>query len=272
VDGLSSIVLRDLPWRRTRDPWAIVVSEVMLQQTQVDRVVPKWHAFMTRFPTAAACADAPLADVLAQWQGLGYPRRAQRLQALAGVVRDGFPGTVDALEALPGVGSYTARAVAVFALEQRDIGVVDTNVERVIQRHDGIEMTRREAQARADELSRGADDAWAHAQQLMELGAVVCRARSPRCHDCPVRSGCRWQGSAFEPDPWRSRSHQSRFEGSDRQGRGRLMKALVDAPVPATGLAAVMGWPDDPDRAVRVASTLIDDELARFDGTQYRLP
>jgi A/G-specific adenine glycosylase len=127
--------LRDLPWRRTRDPWAVLVSEVMLQQTQVTRVIPRWESFLVRFPTAAACAAAPLADVLREWQGLGYPRRARNLHATAQRVEElgAFPRDLEGLLALPGVGRYTARALLAFAFEL-DAAVVDTNVRRVVAR------------------------------------------------------------------------------------------------------------------------------------------
>ena len=145
--------LRDLPWRRTRDPWAVLVSEVMLQQTQVPRVVPSWFEFLDAYPTPAACAAAPLGDVLRLWQGLGYPRRARNLHATAQRVTElgGFPTTLDGLLALPGVGPYTARAVLAFAFEA-DVAVVDTNIARVLARLHGRRLTPKQVQAAADEL------------------------------------------------------------------------------------------------------------------------
>ena len=153
--------LRDLPWRRTRDPWAVLVSEVMLQQTQVERVIPRWLALLEAFPTPAACAAAPLGDVLRLWQGLGYPRRARNLHAAAQSITElgGFPASLDGLLALAGVGSYTARAVLAFAFEA-DAAVVDTNIARVFARFAGERLTAKQVQAAADAaLPHG--EAWA---------------------------------------------------------------------------------------------------------------
>lgn len=177
--------LRDLPWRRTRDPWAVLVSEVMLQQTQVPRVIPKWQAFMAAYPATADCAAAPLGDVLRLWQGLGYPRRARNLHAAAAQVEalGGFPTTLDGLLALPGWGS-TRHAVLAFAFEA-DAAVVDTNIARVHARVAGRRLTSGEVQRAADAaLPRG--QAWAWNQCLMDLGATVCRPQAPQCAECPL--------------------------------------------------------------------------------------
>ena len=268
--------LRDLPWRRTREPWPVLVAEVMLQQTQVDRVVPRWERFLDRFPDPAACAGAPVGDVLREWSGLGYNRRAVNLHRCAtrvvalhaGLV----PADLDALLALPGVGPYTARAVLAFAFEV-EAAVVDTNVARVLARRAGHRLSAGEAQALADGAAPPGQ-AWAWNQVLLDLGAVVCRAREPRCGECPVADGCAWRGMG--PDPANGSAgvggRQPRFEGSDRQGRGRLVSALSDGPVPADRLAEVMGWPDDPERAGRVAAGVRADGLAVRCGSGYRLP
>lgn len=259
---------RDLPWRRTRDPWAVLVSEAMLQQTQVARVVPRYHAFLERFPTPAACAAAPQGDVLTRWAGLGYNRRAVQLHRAAGAVVERHGGAVPAdlvaLLALPGVGPYTARAVLAFAFEL-DAAIVDTNVARVLARRTGRRLTPKEVQAAADDwLPPGA--AWAWNQGLLDLGAGVCTARSPGCDGCPVSAGCAWwQAGRPSPDPAAGSAGvsgpQSRFEGSDRQGRGRLVEALRAGPVADAELAAAMGWPGDPPRAERVAATLVAEGL-----------
>ena len=270
---------RDLPWRHTRDPWAVLVSELMLQQTQVARVVPKYHAFLERFPTPAACAAAPRSAVVEAWAGLGYNRRAVNLHRCAEAVVCDHGGTLPAdlaaLLALPGVGPYTARAVLAFAFEQ-DVGVVDTNVARVLARHGGRSLQPREVQAAADAaVPSGAG--WRWNQAMLDLGATVCRARRPGCDACPVRSGCAWAGGVDAPDPAVGSAGvsggQSRFEGSDRQGRGRLVDALRRGPVEAAAVPAVMGWPEDPGRARRVAATVVVDGLAAVDalGT-WRLP
>ncbi|HKH03985.1 MAG TPA: A/G-specific adenine glycosylase [Acidimicrobiales bacterium] len=271
--------LRDLPWRRTRDPWGVLVSEVMAQQTGVDRVVGYYHRFLDRFPTPADCAAAPAGEVVRLWQGLGYNRRAVNLHRCAVAVVERHAGRLpDALAdllALPGIGPYTARAVLAFAFE-RPVGVVDTNVGRVLARWSGRPLTAPEAQARADALVPG-DWPWLWNQSVMELGAAVCRRRRPACASCPVRAGCAWARAGLtSPDPADGSAGvstgQSRFDGSDRQGRGRLVDALCRGPVPWDALPDVMGWPSDPARARRVASALVADGLALDHGDALRLP
>jgi A/G-specific adenine glycosylase len=277
--------LRELPWRSTRDPWAVLVSEVMAQQTGVDRVVPKYHAFLARFPDPAACAAAPVAEVVRLWAGLGYNRRALNLHRCAEVVvaRHGgaLPDDLAALLALPGVGPYTARAVLAFAFE-RPVGVVDTNVGRVLARWTGRPLRAAEAQALADGLaaaagSAGGERSWRWNQSVMELGAAVCRRRRPDCAACPVAPWCRWgEDGLVPPDPADGSAGvttgQPRFAGSDRQGRGRLVAALCAGPVPVADVAAVVGWPEDPARADRVAVGVLEDGLAVRDGDLLRLP
>lgn len=267
---------RDLPWRNTRDPWAILVSEAMLQQTQVSRVVPRYEGFLEAFPTPHACADAPLAEVVRMWEGLGYNRRAVHLHraAEAVVTEHGgeVPDDLDALLELPGVGPYTARAVLTFAFE-RDHGVLDTNAARVLARAvSGHPMTRSQAQSLADELVP-VGRAWEWNQAVLDLGATVCTKRSPDCDVCPVAAHCRWAISGLPaPDPAEGTAGagtpQSRFEGSDRQGRGRLVDALRGGPLPLERIPDAAGWPDQPDRAHQVADTLVVDGLAEVvDGT-----
>ena len=238
-------VKRPLPWRETRDPYALLVSEVMLQQTQAARVVPYYEAFLARFPDAAALAAAPPRDVLEAWSGLGYNRRAALaaapprdvLEAWSGlgynrralllqraareVAEHGWP---DDLEQLPGVGPYTAAAVGSFAWD-RQTAAVDTNVRRVLERHDGTFRPPKALAARARELlppGRAAD----FNQAMMELGATVCRPRLPRCGDCPVQHGCAADGQGGPQPPPRRRGAE-RFEDTDRYARGRVLAALI---------------------------------------------
>jgi A/G-specific adenine glycosylase len=193
---------RDLPWRRTRDPYAILVSEVMLQQTQVERVVPRYLAWLERWPTVAALAAASPADVIRAWQGLGYNRRGLNLhRAAQRITAEGWP---DDLTKLPGVGPYTAAAVANFALG-RDVLPVDTNVSRIQER-------------------TGHDFSPAAGQALMDLGATVCLARVPRCGVCPLGSACPSRGRRYEP-----LRKQSRFEGSFRQRRAQTLRLVAEA-------------------------------------------
>ncbi len=262
--------LRDLPWRRTRDPWAVLVSEVMLQQTQVTRVVPRWKAFLDRLPDPATCALAPVGEVIGLWVGLGYNRRAVQLRRAATevVARHGgqLPSTLPELLALPGVGPYTARAVLAFAWEQ-PAAVVDTNVARVLARAvAGHRLAPIAAQATADSLVP-AQRSWAWNQAMLDLGARHCRSR-PSCSGCPLRTGlCAWSGAgAPDPDPARGSAgvsgRQPPFIGSDRQGRGRLVRALQTGPVALVELAEAAGWPGQTDRAARVAASLVADGLA----------
>jgi A/G-specific adenine glycosylase len=264
--------LRDLPWRRTRDPWAILASEVMLQQTQAPRVIPKWLAFVDAYPTPSECAAASLGDVLRLWQGLGYPRRAKSLHAAAGdIVRRGeFPSTLEDLLRLPGVGQYTARAVLAFAFEQ-DVAVVDTNIARVLARVSGCRLTAREAQAAAD-AALPAGESWAWNQCLMDVGAVLCRPLAPRCAGCPLRARCSWRGLGEDPavgSAGVSRT-QARFDGSDRQARGRLMKALMAAPLGRGEAAEVMSCTTE--RAERLIDALAADGLVVANRLTIRLP
>jgi A/G-specific adenine glycosylase len=192
---------RDLPWRRTRDPYAILVSEVMLQQTQVERVVPRYERWLDRWPTAETLAGASRAEVIVEWQGLGYNRRALHLHASAThVAESGWP---DDLTRLPGVGAYTAAALANFAFGE-DVLPRDVNVERV-ERRTGHTFTGRAAQA------------------LMDLGASVCLARVPRCESCPLASACPSRGTRDEP-----LRRQSRFEGSFRQRRAAALRLVAE--------------------------------------------
>lgn len=264
---------RDLPWRRSRDPWAVLVSELMLQQTQVARVTDRYVRFLERFPTVGSCAAAPVGDVIDEWAGLGYNRRAVHLHRAATACVDvhggALPDTLGALLGLPGVGPYTARAVLVFAHE-RDLGLVDTNAGRFVARAlAGRPVSRAEAQQYADDaVPEGWG--WTWGQAVFDLGAGVCTKRSPRCGDCPIRAHCAWAVAGFtEPDPIAGSAGisgpQNRFDGSDRQGRGRLVDALRVGDVADGHLPVVMGWPDDPARAERVAHTLVADGLATHD-------
>jgi A/G-specific adenine glycosylase len=229
---------RDLPWRRTTDPYAVLVSEVMLQQTQASRVAERFPPFLRRFPTAAALAAASEAEVLAAWSGLGYNRRALALRrAAAAVARDRWPRDVATLEELPGVGPYTARALASLAFGE-PVGVVDTNVRRWLVRRFGLSPAapQRDLQAMADALALAGDGAdtapWTHA--TMEFGAAICSSRAPRCDACPVADGCPSRGvAAAVPVP-----RQPSFAGSDRAHRGALLRALTGAPTHELSLPA----------------------------------
>ncbi len=252
----------------------------MLQQTQVARVEPRFAAFLERFPTPAACAAGPAGEVVTMWAGLGYNRRAINLHRCAVMVVDHHDGIVPAeleeLLALPGIGPYTARAVLAFAFE-RDVGVLDTNAARVLARLGGRSLGPREAQARADGFVPVADG-WAWNQAILDLGATICVKRAPRCERCPLAPCCTWfLAGRPEPDPAvgsaGASGPQSTFEGSDRQGRGRLVDALrTHRRVPRGDLAVAAGWPGDAGRAARAAESLVRDGLARWDLDSLCLP
>jgi A/G-specific adenine glycosylase len=259
---------RDLPWRQPdATPWSILVSEIMLQQTPVSRVLPAHDAWLRRWPTPAALAAATPADAVRQWDRLGYPRRAVRLHSSAELItsRHGgqVPTSTDDLRGLPGVGSYTAAAVASFAFGQRH-AVLDTNVRRVLARlvtGDFLPPTgQTAAEIRLAESLLPIDGRLAARWSVgvMELGALVCTAARPRCDDCPVRDQCAWLRcgcpavTAKRPTP--------RYEGSDRQSRGRILAVLRSASGPVAPDALDAAWPDSGQRA-RALAALIDDGL-----------
>lgn len=230
---------RDLPWRRTRDPYRILVSEVMLQQTQVDRVIPKYHAFLEAFPTAHDLAATPTSEVIRLWSGLGYNRRAVNLQRAAAAVVDQhggqFPDTVDELKALPGIGPYTAGAIACFAFEQ-DVGFMDTNIRRLLHRLlVGPEVpeeqrTARQMQSLADAVVPDGHG-WEWGQALIEFGALQCTARKPYCLTCPLQRHCRAfpEIQTVLAELARTgyrRKKEASFHGSNRFYRGRVLRAL----------------------------------------------
>ena len=272
--GLGS--LRDLPWRRTRDPWTILVSEVMLQQTSVARVLPKFEAFMDRFPTPHAMAAAPLGDALALWSGLGYPRRCRNLHAAATAIVRAHGGSVptglDELLALPGVGAYTARAVACFA-HGEVVAVVDTNVARMLSRLTGEPMKAGHLQQVADDLVPR-DAAWEWNQIVMDFGARQCVARAPKCADCVLVAGCSWRGEGEDPargSAMVSRP-QARFEGSDRQARGRAVRAVVEGASRHRDVVAAMGLDGDIARAEALLDDLVSEGLLRRGSGGFALP
>jgi A/G-specific adenine glycosylase len=228
-----AVEARDLPWRRTRDPYAILVSEVMLQQTQVERVIPRYLRWLERWPTAESLAAAPRSEVIREWQGLGYNRRAVNLhRAAERIAETGWP---DDLTELSGVGRYTADAVARFAMEA-DVLPVDVNVARVLERTEGR-----------------FGPASAHA--LMDLGATVCLARVPRCGVCPLAEGCPSCGQRFEP-----LRKQGRFEGSFRQLRAQTLRLVAERARPAAELNR------------EAVAALARDGLVRLDDALVRLP
>lgn len=275
---------RDLPWRNDRfheefGAWGTLVSEFMLQQTPVARVVPHLEAWLERWPTPAAMSTASPADVVHQWANLGYPRRALWLHQAAIEITNRHGGTVprdvDSLLALSGIGDYTARAVAAFAFGDR-VPVVDTNIRRVIARAwDGRSQpgppARRDLEAMSAILPSDAAESAIFNAAMMELGAVVCTARVPRCGECPIASGCAWL-DAGQPDTGDTRRRQARYEGSDRQARGAVLKTLRNAS--RNGLAAdsvIHDWTDAAQRDRAIDSLIADGLIEAVDG-YLRLP
>jgi len=259
---------RDLPWRRADvSPWQILVSEFMLQQTPVGRVEPIWLDWVARWPTPSATAAASAADVLRAWGKLGYPRRAKRLHECATVIAEQFddvvPSDVETLLSLPGIGAYTARAVACFAYQQR-VPVVDTNVRRVVAR-----AVHGRADAAASSLPRDLDDVGAllpndggaprFSVALMELGATVCTARAPRCGLCPL-TACTWRSSGYPAAAGPARRVQ-KYAGTDRQVRGRLLDVLRGNDSPVRRAELDVAWLTDTAQRDRALDSLLVDGL-----------
>lgn len=271
---------RDLPWRRTGfGAWGTLVSEFMLQQTPVARVIPHLEAWLERWPTPADLAASVPSEAVTRWANLGYPRRALWLHRAAVEIRDRHDGIVprdvEALLALTGIGDYTARAVAVFAYGDRH-PVVDTNTRRVLARSiDGVaqpgppgkaDLARMEAQLPSD-----IDDAAIVNAAAMELGAIICTARAPKCDACPLAAQCAWRAAGYPASEDRRR-RQAKYEGSDRQARGAVLKVLREAAPAAVRLDDVVPeWPD-PVQRDRAIDSLIADGLAEAEAGALFLP
>jgi A/G-specific adenine glycosylase len=286
ISDWYTVNARTLPWRTSScSPWGVLVSEVMLQQTPVTRVEPVWTDWMRRWPSPAELAhDSPGAAVAA-WGRLGYPRRALRLHAAATACVDRHDGTVpdswSDLRALPGVGDYTAAAVAAFAFGRRHV-VLDTNVRRVLARlDDGTEFEPPGAPKSAERacaealLPHDPETSATWNVGLMELGALVCTSRNPRCEDCPVADLCAWQ-VAGRPTWSGPKRHTQPWHGTDRQARGALMATARQAYASGTGpvgpSALASAWPDDDQQRERALAGLLTDGLLERVGTAYRLP
>ena len=273
---------RDLPWRADGfGAWGILVSEIMLQQTPVVRVIPRLEQWLERWPTPADLAAAPAGDAVRAWERLGYPRRALNLHAAAvAITRDHggtVPSDVDALLALPGIGAYTARAVAAFAFGLR-VPVVDTNVRRVLARAiDGVgeagpASTRRDLAAMEAQLPLDLAEARTFNAGVMELGAVICTARSPRCADCPIAGACAWRWAGYPEYVGPRRAGQKRYEGSDRQVRGVILASLRSrsGALPAEELPRL--WSDAVQRGRALDGLLADGLVIGSPEDGYRLP
>jgi A/G-specific adenine glycosylase len=280
IAGWYEAHARDLPWRRPgASPWAVLVSEVMLQQTPVARVLPAYAAWLARWPVPSALAAAPAADAVRQWGRLGYPRRALRLHEAARIITRHHGGEVPAslvdLRALPGIGAYTAAAVASFAFRQRH-AVLDTNVRRVLARlHAGAESpgpspTVAEIKLAESLLPAEPELAARWSVAVMELGALICTAAAPRCGDCPVVASCAWH-QAGRPASGLRRPGQS-YEGTDRQCRGRLLAVLRDSELPVPRASLDVAWPDQAQRDRALASLLADGLAEAHPDGRYALP
>ena len=262
----------DLPWRQTRDPYRVLVAEVMLQQTQVPRVIEPYERWLRRWPTLEALAEATAADVLREWRGLGYNRRALHLHALAQALRDRpFPRDLQALRRLPGIGPYTARAVLCFAFGE-PCAPLDTNVGRVVARH---RFGRAPAEVARSRMQAVADD-WVAAQPrelsfaLMDLGAIVCRAR-PRCSECPIAASCAFDSGSTPRAPAPPARTAEPFERTARFARGRIVDLLRDlAPLPEERIASALP-PFHQPRVAEYLAALLRDGLVERDGSGWRL-
>ncbi|MGA9714703.1 MAG: A/G-specific adenine glycosylase [Aeromicrobium sp.] len=269
---------RVLPWRSDPHPWAVMVSEFMLQQTPVARVLPVFTVWMQRWPTPAALAAESTGEAVRAWGRLGYPRRALRLHAAATAIVEDHGGAVpsdrSALLALPGVGHYTAGAIASFAFADRQV-VLDTNVRRVFARVvSGVQFPADAVTAAERELAHDllpTTDAHVWAAASMELGAVICTARSPRCEQCPVRDLCRWRAADFPEHDGPPRRGQA-WAGTDRQCRGALMAVLRDSPGPVQRPVLEAAWAQ-PEQRERCLDSLVADGLVEpLDDDVFQLP
>ena len=261
---------RDLPWRSTRDPWAVLVSEVMLQQTQVSRVEVKYSDFLDYWPTPEDLARVELSEILRFWRGLGYPRRARNLhqaaQQITKLHQGRVPQELGQLLQLPGVGPYTARAVMVFAFET-ELGVVDTNVGRLLARWCGSSLRPKAAQELADKIV-APGQSWDWNQGLFDLAATVCTKRNPQCRSCPVKPWCAWQGAGKDPAEGSAgvSKRQQPFPGSNRQARGRLLSALAQGSMKTSDAAVAMGLLGEPCRVAQLINDLRDEGLVASQG------
>ncbi len=272
---------RDLPWRVPGfTPWGTLVSEFMLQQTPVSRVIPKLEAWLERWPTPAALAADSPGEAVRAWDKLGYPRRALWLHACAVAIVERFngqvPSDVDALLSLPGIGPYTARAVAVFAYGAHE-PVVDTNIRRVIARHDkGLadQGAPREKQDLADMAALLPDtgDSPRFNQAVMELGAIVCTSKKPACDACPIASTCAWRGAGCPTVTASAKPKQKKYEGSDRQARGAILAILRDQAGPVGHDEISQSWADATQLGRAIAGLLSDGLIELVDDDKYQLP
>jgi len=271
---------RDLPWRREGfTAWGTLVSEFMLQQTPVVRVIPRLAEWLERWPTPAHLAAVPSGDAVRAWQSLGYPRRALNLHAAAVAITERHGGVVphdvDELLALPGIGDYTARAVAVFAYGNRH-PVVDVNIRRVIARavHGHGEpgpAARRDLADMEALLPTALPEARAFNVAMMELGAIVCTARSPKCDACPIAAQCAWRAAGYPEFEGKRAPVQKKFAGSDRQVRGLILKELRASDVAVTVAEIDTVWPEPVQRARALAGLLADGLVVSVDGG-FELP
>ncbi|WP_374062252.1 A/G-specific adenine glycosylase [Salinibacterium sp. NK8237] len=272
---------RDLPWRQDGfGAWGILVSEIMLQQTPVVRVIPRLAQWLDRWPSPAALAASAPGDAVRAWERLGYPRRALNLHAAATAIAEHHgnvvPEDVPTLLALPGIGDYTARAVAVFAYGHHH-PVVDTNVRRVIARavngegEAGPPSTKRDLAAMEQLLPADRDASQATNAAVMELGAIVCTAKKPLCEECPVRELCAWRAAGYPTYEGKRQVVQKKFEGSDRQVRGLILAELRASDVPVTAVEITQVWADAEQRE-RALAGLLKDGLAVAEDSGYVLP
>ena len=272
---------RDLPWRAQGfSPWGTLVSEFMLQQTPVPRVIPKLQEFLNRWPTPEDLAGSPQSEIVRLWANLGYPRRALWLHSCATEIVERFggivPRNIDDLLSLPGVGPYTARAVAVFAYGAHE-PVVDTNIRRVIARHNhgnadqGPVSTSKDladmaALLPSPELSPAFNAA------IMELGAVVCTARNPSCEVCPIADTCQWRQQGYPEHVGPRKTVQKKYEGSDRQARGAVMKVLREATKPVSHSNLEAAWPDSAQLGRAITGLLSDGLIVLSSQDFFELP